>query len=265
MACGIYLGVLLICLLPAEHVHCLWASQEAQGKTYVGFVQDEGGTGKPPQNQFRQASAQSGSRGGVSDFGDQQSKLSSYLGSYSSLRVVRRHPLGVSGKKAGPQKPRLSTAIASSGSLSRFQPPKSNLAAGLKKPNAGPHSRGKSSGLFLPGYGMRKFSPNMQTSANGTATKVLIGHKPGRQRKIYRSHGRVGFQSQRQQVTSVSSDAGFNGRRYAPTHVLTIPSRFGGARIRRLKHTAPQKSRGVKLAPRLAHQETKWARVKLRH
>ncbi|XP_077404025.1 uncharacterized protein LOC144036922 [Vanacampus margaritifer] len=282
MACGIYLGVLLICLLRAEHVRCLWASQEAQGKTYVGFVQGDGGprhdgrTGNSPQNQFRQVSrvqalARSGSSTGVSANGYRESEPSSSLGGYSSLKVVRLRPVATIAKKAVPKKSRLSTAIASSGSLSRFNAHKSNLevkqSAGLKKPNGGNHSPPKSSSLFLPGYGTRKFLANMQTSANGAATKVLIGQKTERHhRKTYRNHnkGHKGFQSKLQRVSSGSSEAGSNGQRYFPTDVLMIPSRFGGFPIRRLKDPVTQKNRRLKSAARHAHSDTKWARVKLR-
>ncbi|KAF3707740.1 hypothetical protein EXN66_Car000913 [Channa argus] len=64
MACGVHLGILLVCLVQAEHVCCLWASQ-AQSDTYVGFSQQDNGLKKPggssPQNGFRQASVSTGS------------------------------------------------------------------------------------------------------------------------------------------------------------------------------------------------------------
>ncbi|XP_077364248.1 uncharacterized protein LOC144008069 [Festucalex cinctus] len=275
MACGVYLAVLLICLLRAEHVRCLWASQEAQGKTYVGFVQGDGSTGNSPQNQFRQVShvqalAQSGSSTGVSANGYQQPQWSSSLGGYSSLKVVRRRPVATVAKEAVPKTFRLSNAVASSGSVSRFKAHKSNLAveqpAGLKKPDGGDHSPEKSSSMFLPGYGTRKFLANMQTSANGAATRVLIGQKPERHhRKTYKNHkGQMGSQSKLQRVSSGSSEVGSNGQRYAPTDVLVIPSRFGGFPIRRLKEPKTHKSRRLKPAARHVHPRTKWARVQLR-
>ncbi|XP_034418109.1 uncharacterized protein LOC117750833 [Cyclopterus lumpus] len=64
MACGVHLGILLICLVQAEHVRCLWATQ-ARGQnsnTYVGFSQQRGGPGGSyPQNELRQASGSPGS------------------------------------------------------------------------------------------------------------------------------------------------------------------------------------------------------------
>ncbi|CAK6961104.1 uncharacterized protein LOC121912395 [Scomber scombrus] len=64
MACGIHLGIFLICLVQAEHVRCLWASQaqsskRQNGNAYVGFPQQDSGLrlgGSYLQNQFRQAS-----------------------------------------------------------------------------------------------------------------------------------------------------------------------------------------------------------------
>ncbi|XP_061674886.1 uncharacterized protein LOC133500340 [Syngnathoides biaculeatus] len=283
MACGIYLGVLLLCYLQAEHVRCLWASRQAQGKTYVGFVQDGGGSdprraGKAPQNQFRQAAqvrapVQSGSSAEVSAQGG---KPSSGGGGYSSLKVVRRRPVAVSLKKAVPVKPQrvsLSTAIASSGSLSRFNPPKSDLAVGplqrFQKPNSGQRAE-KSSGFFSTSYGKRKFLANMRTSANGAATKVLIGQKPARLQKTFPNHNQghhVGQSNKAQQASGGRSGAGSDGERYAPTNVLIIPSRYGGFPIRRLKDPASQKKQKVapqKPATSWAHTGTKWARIKLR-
>ncbi|XP_061122796.1 uncharacterized protein LOC133144251 [Syngnathus typhle] len=270
MACGIYLGILLLCLLGAEHVRCLWASQEAQGESYVGFVQDDNDgslshVGKPPQNQFRQVSrvqalAQSGSSGGVSTYDNQQ-----FLGGYSSLKVVRRPPVATAGESIVLKKPGLSTDIASSGSLSRFKPHQSNVAVGQaeewKIPN-GHQSRGKFPNL--QGYGMRKYSANMQTSANAAATKVLIGQKPARHQKknLKHNHGQMMFQGKRQQLTGGLSEAGPNGQLYAHADVLKIPSQFGGYAIRRLKDPVVQKS--SKPIPHHAHLETKWTRVKLR-
>ncbi|XP_037649640.1 probable serine/threonine-protein kinase nek3 [Sebastes umbrosus] len=69
MAYGVYLGILLMCLVQAEHVCCSWAAQAQRlnSNTYVGFSHQDGGFGGSyPQNELRQASvsprsAQSGS------------------------------------------------------------------------------------------------------------------------------------------------------------------------------------------------------------
>ncbi|XP_034401476.1 uncharacterized protein LOC117739274 [Cyclopterus lumpus] len=64
MACGVHLGILLICLVQAEHVRCLWATQAQRpnGNTYVGFTpQGSGFGGSYPQNQLRHASGSLGS------------------------------------------------------------------------------------------------------------------------------------------------------------------------------------------------------------
>ncbi|KAK2830067.1 hypothetical protein Q5P01_017998 [Channa striata] len=64
MACGVHLGILLVCLVQAEHVRCSWASR-AQSDTYVGSSQRDSGLkrlgGSSSQNQFRQASVSKGS------------------------------------------------------------------------------------------------------------------------------------------------------------------------------------------------------------
>ncbi|XP_026155994.1 uncharacterized protein LOC113126253 [Mastacembelus armatus] len=70
MACGVHLGIMLVCLVQAEHVCCLWAtqgqsSQRRNGNRYVGFLHQGSGLkrlyGSHPQNQFRQASVSTGS------------------------------------------------------------------------------------------------------------------------------------------------------------------------------------------------------------
>lgn len=70
MACGVYLGILLVCLVQAEHVCCFWVSQDwssqgGNGNRYVGSLQQDSGLKRlgnsDSQNQFRQASVYTGS------------------------------------------------------------------------------------------------------------------------------------------------------------------------------------------------------------
>ncbi|XP_057684349.1 uncharacterized protein LOC130910803 [Corythoichthys intestinalis] len=322
MACGIYLGVLLICFLQAEHVRCLWASQEVEGKAYVGFVQDGDNDlsvpNKAPQNQFRQvvrASAQSGSSARI--YSPNADGLYRPRVGYSSLKVVRQRPVVTPVKNEvhqKPKRPNLSSVVVSSGSVSRHHQHASHLTgrrhAGLEKPNGGdrssrlfvaaakkpkrPHlstavvSSGSvsrhhktdgrhgadrssvKSSLFVPGYGKRKFLANMQTSANGVATKVLIGQEPPIQKKHskdYKNHnrGHISFHGKRHRATDTSSVA---DERYAPTDILIIPERYGGFPIRRLKDTG---SRKVPLHKHVSHKSAahhhrsgiNWTRVKL--
>ncbi|XP_031729801.1 uncharacterized protein LOC116397989 [Anarrhichthys ocellatus] len=58
MACGVHLGILLVCLVQAELVRSLWAAQDQRqtGDTHVGFSQQGRFGGSYPQNQLRQAS-----------------------------------------------------------------------------------------------------------------------------------------------------------------------------------------------------------------
>ncbi|XP_035849307.1 uncharacterized protein LOC116035939 isoform X1 [Sander lucioperca] len=57
MAHGVCLGFLLICLVQAEHVQCLWATQDHRLSSNVGLSQKDSGVGGSyPQNHLRQAS-----------------------------------------------------------------------------------------------------------------------------------------------------------------------------------------------------------------
>ncbi|XP_068432270.1 uncharacterized protein [Clinocottus analis] len=88
MACGVHLGILLICLVQAEHVHCLWASQARRqdGNTNVGFSQQGSGFGGSNlQNRLRQASGSPGSA--------QSSRLiTDFVGSGYSRRLPSSGP-----------------------------------------------------------------------------------------------------------------------------------------------------------------------------
>ncbi|KAK9526185.1 hypothetical protein VZT92_014899 [Zoarces viviparus] len=82
MAYGVNLGILLICLIEAEHVLCLWPQQSRgqNSNTDVGFLQKGRGFGcSDPQNQLRQAS---GSRGSA-----QSSRFNTEVSSGYSQRV----------------------------------------------------------------------------------------------------------------------------------------------------------------------------------
>ncbi|XP_054462360.1 microtubule-actin cross-linking factor 1, isoforms 6/7-like [Anoplopoma fimbria] len=64
MVCGVNLGILLICLVQAEHVCCLLAQQAQRQNSIanVGFLQHGGGfAGSYPQNQLRRSSVSTGS------------------------------------------------------------------------------------------------------------------------------------------------------------------------------------------------------------
>ncbi|XP_041665879.1 adhesive plaque matrix protein [Cheilinus undulatus] len=155
MVCGVHLGVLLICLVQAEHVRCLWASQaqSSQGQSsnaYVGFSQQDSGLrrlgGSYPQNELRQASVSPGSaqssslhtQTSVSTVYSQKPSSSSYSQSlsqpaqsgHSSVRFVQANSVSkpnwqsvTSTKVKNEPKRRffgLSTEIASGSSVSQY-------------------------------------------------------------------------------------------------------------------------------------------------
>ncbi|XP_077599731.1 uncharacterized protein LOC144214885 [Stigmatopora nigra] len=265
MACGIYLGVLLVYLLQAEHVICSWASQEARGMTYVGFGQYGDGHLRRkeilPQNNFRQAamaraSAQSGSDGLSRAHG-----LANPRSAYSSLKMVRPRPAAANvAVPKKPKRPYLSSPVASSGSVSRHHQrashPTGRKDAGLER--GGGEVR---SSIFLPGYGKRKFLAGMKTSAKGTASKVQMGQETVRWRQASPKHsrGQMSFKSQRQWRQWPGADR----RLSSPMDVLIIPERYGGFPIRRLKEPKPPKVALGRSAARHLRPETKWTRVKL--
>ncbi|XP_038581385.1 uncharacterized protein LOC119907769 [Micropterus salmoides] len=164
MACGVHLGILLICFI--DHVCCLWAteaqsSQSQNGNRYVGISQQDVGPGRPggnyPQNQLRQAyvsqgSAQSSSlntntavsRGysrGLFSSGYPQALSQSAQGGYASVVPERR-----AGSKPNwrtrklnrvkvPtwQLPGLATPVASGGFVSQYNRNQDNVLDNSKK------------------------------------------------------------------------------------------------------------------------------------
>ncbi|XP_028256048.1 uncharacterized protein LOC114432318 [Parambassis ranga] len=98
MACGLCLGIVLICLVQAEHVCCLWArdaqsSQIQNGNAYVGFSQQDGRYGGTyPQNEFRQALDQSLSVGNAANGGYYPTKMYSRP-HQSSVKIAHSNPL----------------------------------------------------------------------------------------------------------------------------------------------------------------------------
>nr|XP_020510639.1 adhesive plaque matrix protein-like isoform X1 [Labrus bergylta] len=153
MVCGVNLRILLICLVHAEHICCLWATQaqsfqRQNGNGYVGYSQQESGVrrlgGSNPQNQLRQASVSPGSaqtssintQAAVhsvyseepSSSGFSQTLSKPAQGGHSSVRFVQRNSVSkpnwqtLNQKVHEPKKSvfGLSTAIASGSSVSKY-------------------------------------------------------------------------------------------------------------------------------------------------
>ncbi|XP_036949116.1 uncharacterized protein LOC119016874 [Acanthopagrus latus] len=173
MACGVHLGILLICLAQAEHVRCSWSkqaqsSQRQNSNAYVGFAQQQSGQGRLasnyPQNQLRLASAQSRSfntelaassgrrfsqvysSGGDTNFHSQPTQSG-----HSSVRLVQSSSLSkpnwrpAKSNRANAQtSPKnsfgLSTAIASGSSVSKYKKP--NDFANVSKKRTWPVQQG---------------------------------------------------------------------------------------------------------------------------
>ncbi|XP_042290441.1 uncharacterized protein LOC121912395 [Thunnus maccoyii] len=155
MACGVHLGIFLICLVQAEHVRCSWATQ-AQGQnsnTYVGFSQQDSGLrrlgGSYLQNQFRQASVAPGSaqsssfntdtgyRQGLSSSGYTHSVSQPVQSGYTSVRLVQSSSVSkpnwrttslnqLNAQKVPKNQFDLSAPISSGGSVSKFSVKKQN-------------------------------------------------------------------------------------------------------------------------------------------
>ncbi|XP_061752482.1 uncharacterized protein LOC133550532 [Nerophis ophidion] len=277
MACGINLGILVICLVQAEHARCLWAQEGQSNNAYVGYLQ-QGLAGRNPQNQFRQASsvpASAQSDGGVAS--KMKVTVQSEQDGYSSVKVLRRPP--VLNQQSALQKPKkspgldLSTSIASSGTLNKHksQQTKDNrkssgsrrvghqnkktasapsLATKQQKLHRQvPRKQQTKASLFVAGYGAREYVPDMQTSATGAGSNSDL--KPSHagtshQSKGFHSYGWVPRHSHahlgnRRNHQHGSSEKVDSGKNFAPTDILRIPKRFGGHAIRRMKAPKPQK------------------------
>ncbi|KAM7372837.1 hypothetical protein PAMP_007733 [Pampus punctatissimus] len=194
MACGVHLGIVLICLFQAEHVCCLWApqaqsSQRQNSDTYVGFTQQDSGLkrlgGSHLQNQFRQASvaprsAQSSSLNpgynqGLSRSGYTQTLSQPAQSGYPSVRSVQSSLVSkpnwrtslnqFNAQKLPVMDFGLSTSIASGSSVSKFSTKKQNNA--ISKSSTWPVQQGTSkhlsSGFASVGSPMESYT---QTSAS---------------------------------------------------------------------------------------------------
>ncbi|TMS18125.1 hypothetical protein E3U43_010451 [Larimichthys crocea] len=158
MDCGVHLGILLMCLVQAEHVRCLWAaeaqsSQRQSGNRYVGFSQQDSGLkrfgGRYPQNQLRQAQSSSFNTDtavssshsqGLSNRGYTQTLSQPAQSGHPSVKLVQSSLLSKPNSRPvkAQEVPKrkftgLSTAIASGGSVSQYNKKQSDLTDISKK------------------------------------------------------------------------------------------------------------------------------------
>ncbi|KAM8766738.1 uncharacterized protein AB9X84_005866 [Acanthopagrus schlegelii] len=197
MACGVHLGILLICLVQAEHVRCSWSkqaqsSQRQNSNAYVGFAQQQSGQGRLasnyPQNQLRLASAQSRSfntelaassgrrfsqvysSGGDTNFHSQPTQSGhSSVGLVQSSSLSKPNWRPAKSNRANAQTaPKnsfgLSTAIASGSSVSKYKKP--NDSANVSKKRTWPVQQGTAHvGKYVSSSSAAVQSPRSLSSA----------------------------------------------------------------------------------------------------
>ncbi|XP_034748649.1 protein app1-like [Etheostoma cragini] len=224
MACGVHLGLLLICLVQAKHVLCLWATQDHRQHSDVGLVQQDSGVSSSyPQNQLRQAfpfprSAQSSSRNAghlVSSDSSKGISGSGYIQPRSGHAAIKY----------------LSSSDASLQNPSREG--KANLVSRPSKAQAAPFAP-KSSSLFDTDLTPHRSPIRTKTSSSVVAKRV--SQRPGsKPLKRFSTRKNKGEMSKHSMKTPES-------QQYAPTNTYTIPDQFGGFSIKRLKDLdlAPQ-------------------------
>ncbi|XP_031710187.1 uncharacterized protein LOC116387345 [Anarrhichthys ocellatus] len=209
MAYGVNLGILLICLIQAEHVLCLWATQ-AQGRngnTNVGFSQQGSGFGgSDPQNQLRQAS---GSRGSA-----QSSSFSTEVSSgYSQRFPISAYTQGVS---EAARRGYASVRFMPSSSKSKPNWPKTRLSHEnvQKRPNDFGLSTNIASGSSISKYDpallRRKRTWPVQQSTSSTSNYRLSSSESIQSLRESYSFKPASHQSAAQKASSLSStgDAG---------------------------------------------------------
>ncbi|XP_029299261.1 protein FAM186A-like isoform X13 [Cottoperca gobio] len=241
MACGVHLGIFLLCFIQAEHVRCLWASQaqKQNDNTYVGFSQQQRGFGHYPQNQVRQASPSSARSSSLSAQSAVIGGSSRRLNQVNAQKSPTGHIFG------------LSSSIVSGSSMSKYD-------QSSKTPVYSPAMQ--SSTLFSESAPVpHKSPPRTKTSSSAMGKRVSKEFKSSTFSKPH-----AGLQPRRHKLSSTkqipsstnslqaswnregnlhasgSGSAGTSGKLFAPTKTHNIPQRFGGAIIRRLKNPVNQ-------------------------
>nr|XP_046274232.1 uncharacterized protein LOC124074928 [Scatophagus argus] len=214
MACGVHLGIILICLVQAEHVHSLWATQaqsswRQNGNKNVGLSQHNSGPGRfggsYSQNQLRQASAQS------SSFNTETALSSTYRKGYSSSGYAQTLSQPA---QRGPSTVQFKLVQSSLLSKPNWQVTKSHQVNAQKVPKKRPHglkadiATGTSLASKIPAYGQTSFSPR--------SSKLFSAGAPVLQKNSVRRQ------------TSASAPA-----RRVSSHRTSKPSHFSSSRNER--------------------------------
>nr|XP_033950753.1 DNA-directed RNA polymerase II subunit RPB1-like isoform X5 [Pseudochaenichthys georgianus] len=264
MTCGVHLGIVLIVLVQAEHVRCLWASKAAQSKnnnTYVGFRQNNREAGDDYlQNRLRPALSRNlnipsavGSRfsWGPSTGGYTQTVSQPAKSGLAKVRLVQGSSVSKPNLNRVPKQRvyGLSTAIAGSYSLSKSSnkdegKSSSLFGAGAPEPNQIP-ARTKTSSSVRAKLVSKTDKPSRPSAPkNPSQTEVVNPYK------LF--SGNAGNARGSYKATSMASSSSTSGKKLAPTKTHIIPDKFGGYAIRRLK--APGQEKVSVRKPQQAYQ-----------
>ncbi|XP_054619304.1 uncharacterized protein LOC129172974 [Dunckerocampus dactyliophorus] len=269
MACGIHLGFLLICLVQAEHVRCLWTPQKAERQrdnAYVGYLQQRltprlGGSN--PQNEFRQAlsgpaSAQSSNRNkGLAMNVYEKLAQESAQNGYGSVKVVRVRPVSRQSAPLVPKKsPELdpSASIASAGTLKQHESQQANKKSwapqqGTRRMSLLPKKYVTAQSPAAKPQQEKRYQPvarKQQSSlfVSGYGSREYVSNMQTSATGVASTSNSAGSSQQGKVFPSYSQSShkhyvplGYrrNSQQSAPTDVLRIPQRFGGHPIKRLK------------------------------
>ncbi|XP_032391150.1 DNA translocase FtsK, partial [Etheostoma spectabile] len=231
MACGVHLGLLLICLVQAKHVLCMWDTQDHRPHSIVGLLQQDSGVSSSyPQNQLRQAvprSAQSSS--------------------HNAGRLVSDSSQAISGSGyIQPRSGKAAIRYQSSNDASLQNPSREGKANLVFQHSKAPVAQfaPKSSSLF----GTDELTPHRSPIRTKTSASVVA-------KRVSQRHGsetlkRFSSRTNQGEMSKHSAPAAFlprsmktpDSQHYAPTKTYTIPDQFGGFSIKRLKDLdlAPQ-------------------------
>ncbi|XP_071060848.1 muscle M-line assembly protein unc-89-like isoform X1 [Pseudochaenichthys georgianus] len=261
MTCGVHLGIVLIVLVQAEHVRCLWASKAAQSKnnTYVGFRQNNREAGDDYlQNRLRPALSRNldvpsavGSRfsWGPSTGGYTQTVSQPAKSGLAKVRLVQGSSVSKPNLNRVPKRRvyGLSTAIAGSYSLSKSSnkdegKSSSLFGAGAPEPNQIPARTKTSSSVRAKPVSKTDKPSRPSASKNPSQTEVVNPYKlfsgnAGNARRSYKATSMASSYG-----TSLESNVG-NGPIFKPRSYSTSYD----------SKSSRERTSGKKLAPTKTH------------
>nr|XP_040044607.1 uncharacterized protein LOC120826411 [Gasterosteus aculeatus aculeatus] len=278
MACGALLRILLICLVQAERVRCLWAAKAPRqnGNMHVGFSQHSSVFGGnypengPEQTSGYVGSAQRGSFGADAGVGSVYSQRfpSNHYRQTSSQPAKRVYSAAGSVRSSSESKPanrpttnlkkqnvqrtpkKANCDVSAGSSISQYDQTPNGKVTWLgqrETPRAAKHQFS----LFDPSAAEPNTVPaRTQTSASGAGRRASPRRGPAASRPSYfsalqdewtrKAPGRASVNA-RVLPASGSGGAGNSGRVSHLTGAHDIPPQFGGFAIRHLREPADQK------------------------